>query len=83
MPVKLSKLKLDQRVQLNWLDSNFQPGWHYGELQHGCPYITTVGFIAVIEKTYIVITSTRGGALKGKLNPLTIPIGAIISMEKI
>jgi hypothetical protein len=77
------KLKLNQRIKLSWLDSNFQPGWHYGDVKSGCPIIESVGWIAAIEKSYVVIVSTQGGPLKGKLNPLIIPKGAIQSVEKV
>ena len=84
MLVKLSKLKLNQRVQLNWLDSNYQPGWHYSKTpQAQCPEIQSVGWIRAISVNFIVLVSTQGGALDGMLNPLTIPRGAIVSIKRV
>ena len=81
--MKTTKVKLGTCVTVYWMDSNFVKGWFQGHEETALlPIVKTIGWVTMCTDALLEIASTQviDGA---KLNPLAIPKGAILKMEKV
>jgi len=81
--VKSVKPKLGMCVLVYWMDSNYVQGWHHGHIETALlPIVKTIGWVTKITDALLEVAGTQvvDGA---KLNPLAIPIGAILKIEKV
>jgi hypothetical protein len=72
-----------QVVLVTWLDSETDCGWSYGEQKYELMAIHSVGFLINVTKQALTITSTLSKNGRGKLDTLTIPLGAVLKVTKI
>lgn len=68
---------------VTWLDSTSDSGWSYGDRDTELTAIHSIGFIVKVNKRSMTITSTLASRGEGKLDTLTIPLGAILKVTKI
>lgn len=77
------KLENNTLVRLKWVDSNFAKGWrHHEENTATLPVVVSVGYVTKCDDKLVELSSHVGLLDGAKLNPLTIPWGAIESVEK-
>lgn len=81
--MKLPDLKGNSLLRVTWLDSNFAKGWHSSREQTAeAPRIVTVGYVTSCTEDVLELTSTLAED-GGKLNPLSIPVATILTVEKL
>jgi hypothetical protein len=70
-------------VKIRWYDSAFEHGWNKrdGDPPKPLDVIESVGWITFMSKQMIEVASTKSEACV--LNPLAIPLGAIISVKQL
>lgn len=79
----MKKTPLRNVVLITWVDSNSGAGWEYGEVDNELKPIHSIGFLVACDKKAVTITTSLTNSLRGKLDPLTIPYGAILKIIKI
>jgi hypothetical protein len=80
--MKPANIKLNMFVRVTWYDSAYEPGWIYRtKPPFALPPLITVGKVTHVDSQMVEIASTFGE--KGALNPLCLPWGAIVKLEKL
>jgi hypothetical protein len=81
MELDKRKLPLHILVRVRWVDSNFKKGWWHSDAATAeLPAIYSTGYVTHSDENMLELASTMGvdGA---RLNPITIPVAAIDSVE--
>lgn len=78
----MKKLKFGDAVRVYWLDSSVQEGWQRTPPKDGTGQIVTLGY--VIESSLATLVISHSIEKSGPfLSTLSIPRGAIVSVEKL